>query len=153
VGGGQDGNSEHPRAYPPIRERKGINGSELQHHAFEWVADYAATWLTKVAIASLFTPQALYVTLRFAHQRRFGQGKEYNLFTGDSADGVVHTDDLDAGDFPNHGFHERSGCFEKMFTHLFEQIAPFFGRQRFDQVLFGRSQHALKTNKDNVVDQ
>jgi hypothetical protein len=61
VAGGRDGNPEHRRDYPPIRERKGINGSELRHHAFEWVADYVATWLTKVAIASLFTPQVLYL--------------------------------------------------------------------------------------------
>jgi hypothetical protein len=71
-------------------------------------------------------------SLRFPHQGRFGQGKEDNLLTGNSADVVVHADDLDAGDFPDQLLHERSSCLEKMFAYLLEQIAPFFDRQRFD---------------------
>jgi hypothetical protein len=92
-------------------------------------------------------------SLRFAGHRRFSQCKEYDLFAGDGADVVVHADDLDAGDFPDQLLHERSSCLEKMFAYLLEQIAPFFGRQRFDQVLFGGSEYAMKANKDNVVDQ
>jgi hypothetical protein len=37
--------------------------------------------------------------LRFAEERRFGQGKEHDFIAGDGADVVVHADHRDAGDF------------------------------------------------------
>jgi hypothetical protein len=77
----------------------------------------------------------------------------HDLVTSDSADVVVHADELDAGDLTNHRLHERPSRFDEMVAYLFEKIGPLLGRQRLDQVLFGGSQYAMEADKDNVVDQ
>jgi hypothetical protein len=66
---------------------------------------------------------------------------------------VVHAQHLDTGDFPDHRFHERPGGFEQMGPYLLEQISPLVGRERLDQMLFGRGQDALEPDHDNIVDQ
>ena len=96
---------------------------------------------------------AAHLLLRFPKPRRFNQSKEHDFLAGDGADVVVHAHDLDAGDFVNHRFQQRSRGFEKMCTNLFEEVSPLFGRQRLDQVLFGGCQDALEADKENVVDQ
>jgi AI-2E family transporter len=67
--------------------------------------------------------------LHFAEPWRFGQGEEHDLLASDGADVVVHADDLDAGDFPDHRLHQRSRGFEKMRANLLEQVSAFLGRQ------------------------
>ncbi len=84
----------------------------------------------------------------FRENSAFRQGEEHDLLAGDGADVVVHADDLDAGDLLDHRLHERSRSFEKMRAHLFEQVSPFLGRQRLDQVLFGGSQNALEADEE-----
>jgi hypothetical protein len=58
--------------------------------------------------------------LKLADQRRLGQGEEHHLFAGDGADIVMQAQHLDAGDFPDHFFHERPRRFDQMRPELLE---------------------------------
>ena len=60
---------------------------------------------------------------------------------------------LDVGDVLDHCFHDGTGGFDQMGPHLLQQISPLFGRKRFDQMLFGGGQHALKTNHEKIAEQ
>src|SRR6266849_8027391 len=40
-----------------------------------------------------------------------------------------------------------------MRPHLFEQVPPLLGRERLDQVLFGRRQNALEADNEQIGDQ
>src|SRR5437667_55854 len=59
---------------------------------------------------------------------------------------------LGAGDLLDHRFHERAGCLDQMRPHLFEQVAPLFGRERLHQMLLRRRQHALETDHDQIIE-
>jgi hypothetical protein len=66
---------------------------------------------------------------------------------------VVQVHHLDAGDLLDHGFHDRPRRFGQMGPYLFEQVPPLLGRQRLDQLLFGRGQDALEADHEKVIDQ
>ncbi len=74
----------------------------------------------------------MFFILGFPEERRFHQGEEHDLFTGDGADVVVQTQHLDAGDLLDHRFHEGPGRFEQVGPDLFEQVPAFLGRERLD---------------------
>ena len=38
-------------------------------------------------------------------------------------------------------------------AHLLEQVPPLLGRERLDQMLFGRGQHALKADDEEIAEQ
>ena len=80
--------------------------------------------------------------------RKAGQGEEHDLFAGDGADVVVQAEPLDAGGLLDHRFQERPGRFDQLGSYLLEQVSPFFGRERLDQMLFGRGQNALQADHD-----
>ena len=40
-----------------------------------------------------------------------------------------------------------------MGPHLFEQVPPLLGRERLDQLLFGRGQDALEADHEQIADQ
>ena len=50
-------------------------------------------------------------------------------------------------------FQERPRRFDQMSPHLFEQVSALLGRQRLDQLLFGRRQDALEADHEKVTDQ
>ena len=78
-------------------------------------------------------------SLRSRKVWRFGQGEENDLFAGYGADVMVHGQHLDAGDLLDHRFHDRTGRLDQMGPHLLQQVPPFFGRERLDQLLLGGS--------------
>jgi hypothetical protein len=81
------------------------------------------------------------------------QSEDDDFFSGRGADVVVHAHHFGAGDFLDHGFHDRPGRFNQMGPNLFEQVSPFLGGERFDQVLFGGRQNTLKADHQEDVDQ
>ena len=91
----------------------------------------------------------------FASRRtgRLGQGEENDLLAGDGADIMVQGQHLDAGDLLDHRFHDRTGRFDQMGPHLLQQVPPLLGRKRLDQMLFGRGQHALKADHEEIAEQ
>jgi hypothetical protein len=88
-----------------------------------------------------------------AHVRRIGQRKKHDFLAGDGADVVVHTHDPDPGDVQDDCLQKRPRGFKKVSAHLFKEVSSLLGRQRLDQVLFGRGQDALEADKENFVDQ
>ena len=66
---------------------------------------------------------------------------------------MVQGQHLDAGDLLDHRFHDRPGRFDQMGPHLLEQVPPLLGRKRLDQMLFGRGQHALKADHEEIAEQ
>ena len=66
-----------------------------------------------------------------------GQSEDDDFFAGRGADVVVHAHHFGAGHLLDHGSHDRPGRFNQMGANLFEQVSPFLGGERFDQVLFG----------------
>jgi len=56
-----------------------------------------------------------------------------------------------ASDLFDHRLHDRPRRFDQLGADLFEEVSPFFDRQRLDQVLFGRGQDALQANDDEVA--
>ena len=84
---------------------------------------------------------------------RLGKGEENDLLAGYGADIVVQGQHLDAGDLLDHRFHDRTGRFDQMGPHLLEQVPPFLGRKRLDQMLFGRGQNALKADHEEITEQ
>jgi hypothetical protein len=97
-------------------------------------------------------PKALFL-LGFAEERRFGQGENHDLFSGRGADVMMQAQHLDASDLLDHGFHDRPGRFDEMPPYLFDQVPPFLGRERLDQVLFGRRQNALEADNEEIGNQ
>ena len=91
--------------------------------------------------------------LFLANEGRFSQSKEHDFFAGGRADVVMQAQDFDAGRFLDHRFHHRSGQFDQLGADLLEQISSFFREKRFDQLLLGCGQHALKTDHEQIVDQ
>ena len=41
----------------------------------------------------------------------------------------------------------------RMGPHLLQQIPPLLGRKRFDEMLLGRGQHALKADHEEIAEQ
>ena len=82
-----------------------------------------------------------------------GQGEEHDLFAGHGADVVVQAQHLDAGDLLDHRFQDRPRRFDQLGPDFFEQVPPLLGRQRLDQLLFGRGQDALEADHEKVADQ
>ena len=66
---------------------------------------------------------------------------------------MVQGQHLDAGDFVDHRFEDRAGRFDQMGAYLLDQVPPFLGRKRLDQVLFSRSQNALKAYHEKITEQ
>ena len=91
--------------------------------------------------------------LGFADLRRVNQGEEHDLFTGHGTDVMVHAEHPDAGDLLDHRLHQRPRGLEEMGPDLLEQVPALLGRERLDEVLFGRGQDALEPDHDQVVDQ
>src|SRR5713226_7900722 len=82
-----------------------------------------------------------------------GQSEDDDFFAGDGADVVVQAHDFGAGHLLDHGFHNRPGRFNQMGANLFEQVSPFLGGERFDQVLLGGGQNTLKADHQEVAEQ
>ena len=102
--------------------------------------------------------RATTTTLRyfFFASRRIGDSARVKRTTSspvDGADVVVQGQHLDAGDLLDHRFHDRPGRFDQMGPHLLEQVPPLLGRKRLDQMLFGRGQHALKADHEEIAEQ
>ena len=76
-----------------------------------------------------------------------------DLLAGCGADIMVQGQHLDAGDLLDHRFHDRAGRFDQMGPHLLQQVPPLLGRKRLDQMLFGRGQHALKADHEEIAEQ
>lgn len=91
--------------------------------------------------------------LGFAEERRLGQSEKHDLFSSNGADVVVEAQHLGAGDLMDQCFHDRPGRFNQMLPYLFDQVPPFLGRERLDQVLFGRRQNALEADNKEISDQ
>jgi hypothetical protein len=85
--------------------------------------------------------------------RRLGQTEENDLLAGGRADVVVQAPHLDAGDLVDHLFQERACRFDQVGPDLLEQLPPFLGRERLDQLLFGGGQHALKADHEEITEQ
>ena len=66
---------------------------------------------------------------------------------------MVQAHHLDTGDLLNHRLHERPRRLDQMGPHLFEQVPPLLGRERLDQMLFGRGQDALEADHEKIIDQ
>ena len=65
----------------------------------------------------------------------------------------MHAQHLDAGDLLDHRLHDRPGRFDQLGADLFEQISAFLGRERLDQLFFGRRQDALEADQEEIADQ
>jgi len=85
--------------------------------------------------------------------RRLGQGEENDLLAGDGADVMVQAQDLDASDLVDHRFQDRTGRFDQVGPYLLEQVPPFLGRKRLDQLLFGGGQNPLKADHEEFTQQ
>ena len=98
------------------------------------------------------TPEPLFL-LCVAKSRRLGKGKENHLLAGCGADVMVQGHHLDAGDLLDHRFHDRTGRFDQMGPYLLQQVPPLLSGKRLDQMLFGRGQHALKPDHEEIAEQ
>ncbi len=103
-----------------------------------------ATYLTRFGIRFL---------LRLNEIRRLSQGEENDLLAGNGADVMVQAQHLNAGDLVEHRFEDRTGRFNQMGPHLLQQVPPFLGRKRLDQVLFGGGQNAPKADHEKITEQ
>ena len=83
--------------------------------------------------------------LRLAANGRLGQGEDNERLSGHGADVVVQAQDPGAGGLLDHRFHDRPRRFDQMGPDLLEQVPSLLGRERLDQLLFGRRQDALET--------
>ena len=66
---------------------------------------------------------------------------------------MVHGHDLDAGDLSDHRFEDWTGRFNQVGPYLLQQVPPFLGRERLDQLLFSGGQNALKADYEQVTEQ
>jgi len=124
----------------------------IQRGVLEGVATYLKHFGIRPASDALAYPERLFL-LGFAEIGRLSQGEENDLLAGGGADVMVQGQHLDAGDLVDHRFEDRAGRFDQMGAYLLEQVPPFLGRKRLDQVLFGRSQNSLKADHEEITEQ
>ena len=98
------------------------------------------------------SPSLLFL-LGAAENWRFSKGKENNLLAGFGADIMVQGQHLNAGDVLDHRFHDGTGRFYQLGSHLFQEIPPLLGLERLYQMLFGRGQNPLEPDHDQITDQ
>ena len=91
--------------------------------------------------------------LCFTEVRRPGEGEKNNLLAGYGADVMVHGHDLAADDLLDHRLHDWTGRFDQMGPYLLQQVPPFLGGKRLDQVLLGCGQNALETHDEEIAEQ
>jgi hypothetical protein len=85
--------------------------------------------------------------------RRLGQSEENDLLARDGADVMVQAQYLDASGLLDHRFQDRPRRFDQMGAYLLEQIPPFLGRQRLDQLLFSGGQNAFKADHEEITEE
>ena len=85
--------------------------------------------------------------------RRLGEGEENDLLAGGGADVMVQAQDLDASDLLDHRFQDWPRRFDQVGPYFLEQVPPFLGWQRLDQVLFRGGQNALKADHEEITQQ
>ena len=88
--------------------------------------------------------------LGVAVKRRLGQGEENDFLAGCGADVVVQAQHLAAGDLLDHRFHDRPRRLDQVRAYLFEQVSALLDRERLDQLLFGRGQHAPEADDERA---
>ena len=91
--------------------------------------------------------------LGFAICGRPVERKNNDLFASPSADIVVQA----AGFYASDSLHQRIQLgpryLDKLRPNLFQQVAPFFNRQRGHQMLLGGSQNTLQPNHQQIANQ
>ena len=89
----------------------------------------------------------------FSCVRELGQREENDLFAGYGADVVMQAQNLDAGGVFDHRLHDWPRRFDQLRSNLLEQIPSSLRRKRLGQLPFGRSQHALEADDEEIANQ